>query len=326
MAGTAPGALRWHLRERLAGWARRRQGTDRLPLTLHSRRIYILPTATGWGFALLLTVMLVAALNYGNSLGLVTTFMLGAYVVVGMHQTHAQLRNLQLLNLPDFEAFAGCECLLRLQALNPDREQRLGLQLRSQGDPPIFDLAPAPDVGLLQAPLILSRRGLQSLPRLELSSRAPLGLFRAWCWLHLDQRVLVYPRPDGTLPLPATAGAERRDSRTAQQDGSEEWQQLRPYQDGDSPRSVAWKRYAAGGELQVSQFHDPEGAEHLLDFAALGSLGTEQRLSQLCAWVLECEQRRMPYALRLPGVQLHPGLGSEQRLRALGALARFGQS
>ena len=38
-----------------------------VPLTLHRRRIYVLPTAFGLGFAVLLLVMLLGALNYGNN-------------------------------------------------------------------------------------------------------------------------------------------------------------------------------------------------------------------------------------------------------------------
>jgi hypothetical protein len=45
--------LQRFLRARIASWARRRQGADVLPVTMHYRRIYILPTRAGWGFAFL---------------------------------------------------------------------------------------------------------------------------------------------------------------------------------------------------------------------------------------------------------------------------------
>ena len=35
----------------MAQWVRRRQGTDRLPVTLERRRLYILPTRAGLAFA-----------------------------------------------------------------------------------------------------------------------------------------------------------------------------------------------------------------------------------------------------------------------------------
>src|SRR5438105_14515850 len=71
-------------RERAAAWMRRRQGADLLPVALERRRLYILPTGTGVAFAALLFLMLIAGLNYGNSLALFLTFLLGAFALVAM--------------------------------------------------------------------------------------------------------------------------------------------------------------------------------------------------------------------------------------------------
>ena len=50
--------MKRYLRRRMARWIRRRQGEDSLPLVLSRRRLYILPTRAGIGFALLLILML----------------------------------------------------------------------------------------------------------------------------------------------------------------------------------------------------------------------------------------------------------------------------
>ena len=62
---------RW--RSRVGDWARQRQGEDAVPLALVRRRLYVLPTRAGLAFAALLFIMLLAALNYTNSLGLLVT-------------------------------------------------------------------------------------------------------------------------------------------------------------------------------------------------------------------------------------------------------------
>ena len=67
--------LRHGFEARLARWVRRRQGGDALPVRVHRRRLYILPTRAGAGFALLLFGMLLAGLNYANSLALFITFL-----------------------------------------------------------------------------------------------------------------------------------------------------------------------------------------------------------------------------------------------------------
>src|SRR5438105_357751 len=87
-------------RERAAAWMRRRQGVDLLPVALERRRLYILPTGTGVGFAALLFLMLIAGLNYGNSLALFLTFLLGAFALVAMQQCHrAPLRAVPRLDV-----------------------------------------------------------------------------------------------------------------------------------------------------------------------------------------------------------------------------------
>ena len=71
----------------MARWIRKRQGPDSLPLTLARRRLYILPTRTGVGFGMLLLLMLIAGLNYANSIALFLTFLLTGFTLV----THASV-------------------------------------------------------------------------------------------------------------------------------------------------------------------------------------------------------------------------------------------
>jgi uncharacterized protein (DUF58 family) len=99
---------------------------------------------------------------------------------------------------------------------------------------------------------------------------------------------------------------------------------LRNYQPGDSPRSIAWKAWARGAPLMVAQYQGTGGSEHLLSFAGLESLGLEARLSQLCAWILECARVDAACALQLPGVDLPLGRGAAHRTNLLRALALYG--
>src|SRR4029079_2177516 len=94
-----PATLRVRLTERIARWARKRQGEDLLPVVLRARRLYILPTRAGYGAAVLLFVMLVAGLNYTNSLALLLTFLLAGFVLVGMHECQRTLLGLELISV-----------------------------------------------------------------------------------------------------------------------------------------------------------------------------------------------------------------------------------
>src|SRR5690606_5038568 len=90
-AATATASLLAPLRGRLKAWALRRQGRDALPLRLTARRVYILPTTAGWTFALLLGVMFIAGMNYGNGLALLFTFWLAGFALVAMVMTQRVL-------------------------------------------------------------------------------------------------------------------------------------------------------------------------------------------------------------------------------------------
>ena len=55
-------------------------------------------------------------------------------------------------------------------------------------------------------------------------------------------------------------------------------------------------------------------------------LGTEQRLSHLCYWVLEFDSEGEEYGLRLPNVTIQPSVGEKHRERVLKELALFGKA
>src|SRR5205823_2039836 len=106
-------------RERAAAWMRRRQGVDLLPVALERRRLYILPTGTGVGFAVLLFLMLIAGLNYGNSLALFLTFSLSAFALVAMQQCHRNLLGVAVIAAAAPAVFARTTGAVHLTLANP---------------------------------------------------------------------------------------------------------------------------------------------------------------------------------------------------------------
>src|SRR5258708_35468223 len=106
--------MRTRLRGRMAGWIRKRQCPDSLPLTLARRRLYVLPTRAGIGFGLLLVLMLIAGLNYANSIALFLTFLLTGFTLVTMHQCHRNLQGAKLVAATAQPTFAPREGTLSL--------------------------------------------------------------------------------------------------------------------------------------------------------------------------------------------------------------------
>src|SRR5437764_1154261 len=115
-------------RERAAAWMRRRQGADLLPVALERRRLYILPTGTGVAFAALLFLMLIAGLNYGNSLALFLTFLLGAFALVAMQQCHRNLLGIAVLTVSAPAVFARARGAVQVTLANPAGLARYGVE------------------------------------------------------------------------------------------------------------------------------------------------------------------------------------------------------
>ena len=318
-----PGFKWLDLRSRFARWIRMRQGEDALPVDIHRRRLYVLPTRGGVLFAVGLLFMLVAGLNYSNGVALFLTFLLSGVALVAMHRAHRNLLGVELLQILPIGAFAGepagLQCVLR----NPAKFMRYSFELsRGTRERALVDLEPQASASAL-LPIPTERRGVLRIERLRIATRFPFGIFEAWTYVHRVLEVEVYPRALGARPPPPAPGGDALE-RSVLAAGDEEWLGLRAFRDGDSPRQVDWKAYARGAPLLVKEYGALRGRPRVFDFAALSGLDTEARLSQLCRWILDAEARGNAYGLKLPHAEIPSGRGRQHRERCLSALARHG--
>jgi uncharacterized protein (DUF58 family) len=320
------------LARRRAAWRSKATARDRGDVLLGQRRVYILPTRAGLGFAVLLLVLLIGSVNYNLGLGFGLTFVAAACAVVDMLATTRNLAGLTLRAGRAPDVFAGEEAPFALHVLNHSRLDRYAVWID-------FEHAATPrhaldiDAGgsadvVLAAPT--TSRGWLAAPRVRLSTQFPLGLFRAWSWWQPDARALVYPYPElDAPPLPANGRPGPDGSGSA---GSDDFACVRSYQAGDPMRHLAWRQIARldpafGGQLVTKQFEGGAVDELLLDFDALPPrLDVELRLARMARWVLEAEQRALPYALRIGRVEHEAALGAAHQAACLRALALYGSA
>lgn len=292
------------------------------PVVLAQRRVYILPTQAGLLFAVVIFIMLLASINYSNSLGYLLTFVLAGVVIIVIIHTYRNLYHLQV-NIGAIEpVFAESPLRIPLQLHNDGSYPRFALTARLGGkDAPCIDVAARNDavINLVHRAV---RRGWYPVGRFILETRFPTGLFRAWSVIELDRGYWVYPTPSATR-VPPPASQYRAKQSGDQGRGVDDFIGLRNYHSGDSLRHVHWKAYARAQNLLVKQFGGDRSDEVILDWRNLPWLATEARLSQLTRSVLDAEQEQVDYGLWLPGVEIAPGRGPEQRLRCLKALALF---
>jgi uncharacterized protein (DUF58 family) len=317
-----PGTIKARLRRRMASWARRRQGEDQLPITITPRRVYILPTRAGLAFAALTFVMLLAGLNYANSIALLLTFLLAGFGMIAMHLTHRNLVGVNLRTVASIDAFVGEHGRLLLTLENAADTARIGLDCEVEGSPRAAVDVPARGSARADVSLSLQRRGRLTIDRIKLSTAFPFGMFRAWTYVHLHASLLAWPVPRGrreTPPETASGGSATSVHRV----GDEEWAGLREFRSGDSPRQVAWGAYARGRGLLVKTYQSPAAHQRMFDLATVPG-EVEQRLEQLSAWIVAAHARGDRYGLRLAGQSVSPDSGNEHRARCLNGLALHG--
>lgn len=289
---------------------------------LGPQRVFILPTRAGLAFAGLLLVLLLGAINYNNNLIFGLSFLLAGLGLVTMLHTY---RNLVRLEVQAGQGRPGCagERIAYQVWLRPgDTRPRRAIELRT-GKTGVWV-----DVGCEATPVWLSRasvrRGRLPLGRVTVSTRFPLGLFRAWSRVEFTHAEPVYPAPAAPGWPPPCSGASGHGDLGNTDLGQEDFRGLRPYRPGDSLRQVDWKALAREQGLLTKEFAAAQPPEDWFDFDALPGVGTEARLNRLCRWILDAERGQHVYGLRLPGVVIPPARGSAHRNRCLLALCDFG--
>ncbi len=289
------------------------------PIVLTHRRIFIVPTAQGLGYLLLLLVLLLVAFVYNNNLVYLLTFVLAGLFVVTILHTFRSLAGLSITLGAHQPIFAGQTAALPLYMDNPSRVPRYQLEI-SLEQVVRCDIAAfaQSQVSVCVTP---QQRGWYHCGIIRISCRFPLGLLRAWSLLRFTRPLLVYPKPTpNCLPLP-TISAAHIDSGALLQGSGEDFYALQEYQAGDSLKRIHWKAYAKGQGLMTKHYGQNQASELWLDFRHTPGYGPEERLSQLCRWVLDAEAVGIPYGLNLPGICLQPAQGAEHCANCLRALA-----
>jgi len=312
------------LRARVLAYAERRlpaltrlRRAEPLPTRLDRRRIYVLPTGFGLMFGVLLFVMLVGALNYGNNAAVLLTCVLGGAAGASLFVGFRGMSGLVLARVQADEAHAGESVSVRLR-FEPGARARAGLRLRHREVDAAFAL-PADSPADVSIAFDETQRGWQRIGRVRVWTDYPLGLFRIWSWLNPDAAFLVYPAIETPAP-PLPSGAGNKAERTRPGPGDEA-SGLRDYRVSDPPRLIAWKASARHDALLVRDAERRIEDALVLDDSAIRGLDREARLRRLTAWVLAAEAAQREYTLHLAEQSIGPGLGGTHRHACLRALA-----
>lgn len=291
---------------------------------LTQRNLFILPTAAGVVFGLLLLIMLLTGINYQNSLIYLLTFLLGAVFVGAMHQTHRNLSGLELTLVQTGEGFAGDDIVFRLRAA-AGKDDAIALTLSVDDvSVPVGHVPSGQSVGA-SLPVPAAFRGYLRPDRIRVETRFPFGLLKAWSWMRPVSAAVVFPRP---IAAPEVVSAVEDGEQTASSRSPEgnDHAELRPWREGDMSQRVMWKRFARSGQMVVADWEADKGSPHWLDFNAFAGTDHELRLSYLSWLVMERGKSDARFGLNLPGQIIEPDSGSAHATRCLRALATWGET
>jgi uncharacterized protein (DUF58 family) len=307
--------------QRLQQWAEHRlpaltrhRRLEELPLDLHRRRIYIVPTGFGIAFTVLLLVMMVGSLNYSNNAALLLTCLLGAATSISMLVAFRTLNGLRIRGVRAGHAIAGqpVDVTFDMEA----RRLRQAVRLEILGITQAFDVNGRADVTVT---IPTEYRGWMPLPRFCVWTTWPMGLFRAWSWVNPQYSVLVWPRPELAGPGPTLPLEDHRKQRLHM---GEDLASLRDYRSGDSMRHVAWKASARHENLLVKDYERPEARqEWRLDWRQLRGLDNEARIARLARWLGEALKQGRQWSLWLPDEAIGIGGGPAHYAHCMSALA-----
>ena len=325
-------AIRAFVRRKTDQWLFQLRDAEPGEVLLNRRRVFIMPTGAGIGFAALLLVLLIGATNYNLGLGFALAFTLAICGVVDMVFTHRNLVDLHLQPGRSQPVFAGEDAHFELAIVNRTRRDRYALRVDflQIGEARYVTDAPAGASAALLLSATSSARGWLRAPRVKLTTSFPLGLFGAWSYWQPDAKTLVYPFPEADAPPLPMSGAASEDGHGHA--GHDDFAGVRSYQPGDAMRHLAWRQIARldpelGGNLVTKHFEGGAIEELVLDFDAMpAAIDLELRLSRMTRWVLEAEQRALPYAFRMEGREYDAAVGAAHQAACLRALALHGGS
>jgi uncharacterized protein (DUF58 family) len=293
---------------------------------LQRRGLYMLPTRHGWLLAVVVMVLLLAAINYENSLAYGLAFLLAAVAIVSMLSTDRNLLHLRVRAGAATAVFAGEVAVFRLHLLNEGALPRYGIALmRAKEEVARVDIAPGA-TGTVELRVPATRRGWLALPAFHLVTRFPLGILYSWSRrIALEARCLVYPSPSPPWPW-RTQSATEAAANARPIAGGDDFSGVREYRPGDSPRQIDWKSAARGRGLLTKEFAGGLSETLWFDLARAPAPDLETRLSMICRAVLDAELAGCLYGLRVGTNVIEPDGGELHQQRCLRALALYGMS
>lgn len=264
--------------------------------------------------------MLLLAYTYNSNLAYLLTFFLGSFALISMFFTHRALLHTRLSLLQSAEGCEGQPTSLSLQTDGPAMAQ-LEMEIRARNLPPTLQNPHLARSGeglthLWRLPLIPNHWGNYQLPRIEIATRYPVGLFRAWKVVPVNAQILATPQPVNHGLITRQGIGEALHAQGARGQETSEFRELSPWRPGDPRTRLDAKASARHQQDYIKNFERDQQGRIELRWDETEPLGEiTARLRQMSWWIHDCQRRHFEFSVVLPnGREVRSG---NQALREL---------
>jgi len=301
-------------------------------ITLNRGNTFIFPSRFGLIFLATCVILFLIGTNYQNNLILFLVYFLLSFMITCLLLSHQNLSGLRLTASQTEDQFANehCAFILRL-SLSKNAKTNCAQQTsftfkQASSTFPATMAEPLSEQQNISLFAKSTKRGWFKPGRVTVQSYYPFGLFRVWSHIDFGFSCLLYPSPiENGLDNVVLNGDETEAGKQAAKVGFDTFSTLKPFQEGESLKSIAWKQVAQGKGVFTKQFEEERGGDVFLSLSAFNGVSTEARLSMLAYQVLTYEQQGISYALDLGARVIEVGCGAQHQQACLRALALYGE-
>ncbi|QIZ76059.1 DUF58 domain-containing protein [Ferrimonas lipolytica] len=287
--------------------------------TLSHRSIFILPSGAGIAYLVMCMVLFILGTNYQNNLILALAFILLSLFHTSLLMAYRNLSGITLRAGKSNSCHAGEQASFTVELSAERYRHHIALGFANT-TAQLTDVDNAHN-SCCELPFPSTQRGKLNPGRIWIETRYPLGLCRAWSVQDLNLSALIWPTAiAGPTGLNSASNTDQNQPQQIRP-GIEDFQGLERWQQGDSQSRVAWKQLAQTGSWQIKQFVEPIASPTILTLDSCCSI--EDGLSHLTAQLLQHENNRQPYALKLQQQSIEADIGRTHLLQCLDALALY---
>jgi uncharacterized protein (DUF58 family) len=283
-------------------------------------QVYLLPTIEGLWWLATIALLMIMGWGYTNNICLAIGMILAALTVVLLMETHFNLDGLTIDRLRIEDQYLGQSSLVHIRWKAKKKRDRNKIILSWDGKGPsgLPHSHSAKFYGDITTEWIFPTRGLWQQKHVILSSRYPLGLFRAWSYHAVPVEGWVYPKPKAGALTKMSGSDGEGEARLIESSAGDEPGDVRRYQEGDSPTRVAWKVLARGLGAHTKTFLTESQEVHVYQWPS--GLADEELRSRLCFAIKGHYLKQERWGLTVHSDNLGINFGKDHLQKCLRAL------